>query len=94
MAGPSNQVSDTYDNNSVVILGGWYPSPMYYSHGFSPGYSAALYDGMGKSQYRSTGSRSFNTQSAHSASSFRGNVSRSSVRGGFGRAGGGFGSGG
>lgn len=102
VAGPSNSNERYVDNNSIVIVGGWYPSPMYYSHGFSAGYNSALYDGMRESHYRATGSRSFNTQTAPRVSnSIRtssfgrtSSVRSTSVRGGFGRAGGGFSSGG
>lgn len=54
VAGPSvfDSQDDNYDRTSVVVLGGWYPTPYYYSYGFSGIRPNSLTDGMRTSYIR------------------------------------------
>lgn len=112
VAGPSvfDRQDDDYDRTSIVVLGGWYPSPYYYSYGFSPA-RLSLADGMRTSYVRAHSSNgrsltlSRNYVPSAQSSTVRGSVrgygratfasSRptTSVRGGFGGGGRGFGGG-
>lgn len=106
MAGPSafDSRSDVYNRNSVVVVGGWYPSRGYYNYGFNRG---GLTDGIRAANARygvSTGDSAPNvssgsggrlsSRSVSSGGSGRGAARAVSARGGFGGAGHGFGSGG
>lgn len=82
-----NVVAGANGTGSTVVIGGWYPTPLYYSYGFSPSHPV-LDDGMGKSYSRSTGT----SYVPHTSGSYSGSrvssPSRSTVvRGGFGSSG-------
>jgi uncharacterized protein YgiB involved in biofilm formation len=87
-----NVVAGANDTGSTMIIGGWYPTPLYYSYGFSPS-RPVLDDGMGRSYSRSTGTPYVpHTSRAYSGGS-RVSAPRSTVvRGGFGGSGRSFGS--
>lgn len=82
----------TASSNSIVVLGGWYPTPSYYSRGFSPSYAGILSDGMETSYQRATGSRG--SSGSRGTSISRSGSRGVSIRGGFGGRGGSFGGGG
>lgn len=108
VAGPSifDNQDDDYDRTSLVVLGGWYPTPYYYSYGFSGYRGNSLSDGMRTSYVRANPSSGRSLSSGRSyvpsarISTVRGSVGgngRSSFvssRGGFGGSGHGSGSGG
>lgn len=92
VAGPSYYEKGNYNHNSVVIVGGWYPTQGYYSYGFNRG---GLTQGIHASNVRtgiSSGGASVSRSSGGSRVS--GGARTVSARGGFGGAGRGFGSGG
>lgn len=95
--GIANEPDINYNYGSPIIIGGWYPTPLYYSHGFSPS-RPVLADGMSRSYQSGTGPR---ITSGASVSPRTPTVGRSSYsgrtvvsRGGFGGGGRGFSSGG
>jgi uncharacterized protein YgiB involved in biofilm formation len=91
VAGGSAFDSGTYGHNSVVVVGGWYPTRGYYSYGFNRG---GLTQGIGAANARvgisSEGSSSHGV-SRSSGSSGRGVARAVSSRGGFGGSARGFG---
>ena len=103
--GIANQPDINYNYSSPIIIGGWYPTPLYYSYGFSPS-RPVLADGMSHSYQSGTGPRPYSAPRIGSGASVgtrtptvggarvSGSRGATVVRGGFGGGGRGFSSGG
>lgn len=81
-----NVVAGHNGTGSTVIIGGWYPTPLYYSYGFS-GSRPVLEDGMERSYSRSTGTKYIPRTSGSSVGRVSAPPRSTVVRGGFGSSG-------
>lgn len=81
-----NVVAGHNGTGSTVIIGGWYPTPLYYSYGFS-GSRPVLEDGMERSYSRSTGTKYIPRTSRSSVGGVSAPSRPTVVRGGFGGSG-------
>lgn len=88
--GIANEPDINYNYGSPIIIGGWYPTPLYYSYGFSSS-RPVLSEGMAHSYQSGSGPRSSIVRSGGSTRARTVTVGRSggtsthaTVRGGFG----------
>lgn len=81
-----NVIAGHNETGSTVIIGGWYPTPLYYSYGFS-GSRPVLEDGMERSYSRSTGTKYIPRTSRSSVGRVSAPSRPTVVRGGFGGSG-------